>query len=98
MKAFRQGDLVLFYGAKIPDDAMKLDHLTLATGEATGHSHRITEGAAELYQHEGNLYLRVMSSATLTHEQHQNIVLPDGDYQARRQREYTPEGWRSVED
>jgi len=32
-----------------------LSHLTLAEGEVTGHQHRISEGEAELYDHNGIL-------------------------------------------
>ena len=30
----------------------KLKHLVLAEGEVTGHSHKVVEGVAELYQDE----------------------------------------------
>lgn len=77
----------------------KLKHLTLAEGEVTGHAHRITDGEAELYEHEGILYLRVKSeSASLTHEEHKTIELPKGDYEINIQREYSPKGWRYVAD
>ncbi len=45
----RQGDVLI-----IPCDSSgagcKLDHLTLAEGEVTGHSHRISNGEAELFE------------------------------------------------
>ncbi|MDH5510553.1 MAG: hypothetical protein OEZ32_09400 [Nitrospinota bacterium] len=99
MKAYRQGDVILFCGSVIPVGALRLDHLTLAKGEATGHSHRITEGSAQLYEHEGVLYLQVLSDiATLSHEQHERIGLPMDNYMIRIQREYQPEGWTEVVD
>lgn len=67
----------------------KLNHLTLAEGEATGHHHTITEGDAELYEHEGTLFLRVNSEeATLTHQEHNPITIPQGDYEIGIVQEY----------
>ena len=49
-------------------------------------------------------YLRVGPGpgAVMVHERgwdtHAPIHLPPGEYRLRRQREYTPEGWRRVED
>ena len=77
-------------GAK-PEGEMKLlAHLTLAEGEVTGHRHRITRGAAELYQLAvGVMYLKVLSDfATLYHEEHEEIDLPKGDYEVLIEREY----------
>ena len=97
MQPIRQGDVILK-----PTDSLKgkkLSHLTLAEGEVTGHSHRIAEGQAELYEKEGTLYLRVLSpKATLIHEEHKAIEIPQGNWMVRIQREYEPYGWRYVAD
>jgi hypothetical protein len=97
MQPIRQGDVILK-----PTDSFKgkkLSHLTLAEGEVTGHSHRIAEGEAELYEKEGTLYLRVLSpKATLIHEEHKAIEIPQGNWMVRIQREYEPYGWRYVAD
>jgi hypothetical protein len=94
---YRHGDVIIKKTNKIK--GKKLNHLTLAEGEVTGHSHQITEGEAELYEHEGTLFLRVKSEkALLTHEEHEEIVLPKGDYEINKQVEYSPEGWRYVAD
>lgn len=99
MKGYRQGDVAVITGGKIPAGAKKLPHLVLAEGEVTGHAHRITEGEAGLYEKRGVMYLRVSSGeAALTHEEHGRIDLPKGDYIVRRQREYEPDGWRYVAD
>ncbi len=97
MKPIRQGDVIL---QPIADaTGKKLNHLTLAEGEVTGHSHRISNGQAELYERDGILYLRVLSdTATLTHEEHHQIEIPQGNWMVRIQREYEPEGWRYVAD
>lgn len=99
MQPIRQGDVILISVKKTQDEGRKLPHLTLAEGEVTGHSHRISEGQAELYEKDGTLYLRVLSeTAILTHEEHKAIQIPQGSWMVRIQREYEPEGWRYVAD
>lgn len=99
-KPIRQGDVLLLPTAEL--DGKKLLHLILAEGEVTGHRHQITEGQAELYEKDGTLFLRVLSeTATLNHEEHHQIQVPQGTWMIRRQREYQPEArtlWSYVED
>ena len=111
-KPMRQGDVILTLitdPQQAPQPKHKLPHLTLAEGETTGHRHRITEGKAELYEENGTLYLRVLSeTALLSHEEHQAIQVPQGDWLIRIQREYDPDlqhgfglderSWRNVID
>lgn len=93
----RQGDVILTPAKTI--SGSKLSHLTLAEGEVTGHSHRISEGKAELYEKDNTLYLKVLSTeATLLHEEHAAIQIPQGDWMVRIQREYQPDSWRYVAD
>lgn len=67
----------------------KLNHLTLAQGEATGHHHTITKGDAELYEKDGTLYLSVKSEeATLTHQEHNPVTIPKGDWEIGIVQEY----------
>jgi hypothetical protein len=105
MQPIRQGDVILLpvqqtVSAPAPQEqGQKLPHLTLAEGEVTGHSHRISEGQAELCEKGGTLYLRVLSeTATLTHEEHKAIQIPQGSWMVWIQREYEPQGWRYVAD
>ena len=56
MLPIRQGDVILKAITNI--QGQKLTHLTLAEGEVTGHSHRIADGQAELYEKDGTLYLK----------------------------------------
>lgn len=94
----RQGDVLIIPSDKLAKGT-KLPHLTLAEGEVTGHRHRISSGEAELYEREGVLYLRVISpTAILTHEEHDRVTIPQGNWEIRIQREYEPEGWRYVAD
>ncbi|MGL5875519.1 MAG: hypothetical protein ACRC2R_24680 [Xenococcaceae cyanobacterium] len=97
MQPIRQGDVILQFVQNIEGE--KLNHLTLAEGEVTGHQHRISEGQAELYEEDGILYLKVLSEkAILTHEEHQAIEVPKGNWMVRIQREYEPKEWRYVAD
>ncbi|BAZ50819.1 hypothetical protein NIES4103_34360 [Nostoc sp. NIES-4103] len=97
MQPIRQGDVILVPIQQV--DGQKIHHLILAAGEVTGHKHRISEGEAELLQKDGTLYLRVFSpTALLTHEEHEAIPIPQGDWMVKIQREYEPEGWRYVAD
>ena len=91
---YRHGDVIIKTG-KIR--GKRLDHLTLAEGEVTGHSHRV-KGDAELYEHEGTLFLRANDECQVVHEEHNTITLPKGDYEINIQREYEPKGWRYVSD
>ena len=94
----RQGD-VLIIPSETPVTGTKLPHLTLAEGEVTGHRHRISNGEAELFERDGVLYLKVLSpTAILTHEEHAQVTIPQGNWEIRIQREYAPEGWRYVAD
>ena len=99
MKLFRHGDVLLKEVSKKTVKGEKLDHLVLAEGEVTGHSHRITEGNAALYRNGEQTFLRVVSKCgLLTHEEHHQLEIPQGDYEVIIQREYTPDGWRAVAD
>jgi hypothetical protein len=84
---FQQGDVLIKKCTKTK--GKKLKHLTLAYGEATGHHHTITEGEAELYDKDGTLYLKVKSDkAILTHQEHDTVTIPKGDYKVDIVREY----------
>lgn len=102
MQAYRQGDVSIIVLKELPKRAKRVKgEPVLARGEVTGHTHRIVEGRVRLYQLAGLLYLKVLSEfAKLYHEEHEDIVLPRGDYQVSRQREFDPfrEGTRYVMD
>ena len=91
MQAYRQGDVSIMAAKKMPKGARRVQgEPILARGEVTGHTHRIIEGQVRLYQlAAGIMYLRVLSEfAKLYHEEHEDIVLPKGDYEVRQQREW----------
>lgn len=92
MDVYRHGDVLIAPIMSIPENARKRPDLILARGEITGHAHRIEpEGMAELYEYEGNLFLRVLGlPARVVHEEHEPIELAVGMYRVWRQREYDP--------
>ena len=101
---FRQGDLLIQKVEEVPEGAEALKRLTIATGSATGHRHRIRERKSARAYSAGSfekpvLLLEVTADeATLVHPQHDSIVLPKGVYRIWRQREYTEQGNRYVID
>ena len=83
----QQGDVLIKKTIKVK--GKKLPHLTLAKGEHTGNHHTITEGDAELYEYEGTLFLKVISKqAKLTHQEHDVVTIPKGDYEIGIVKEY----------
>ncbi|MBE9117509.1 hypothetical protein IQ249_16540 [Lusitaniella coriacea LEGE 07157] len=97
MKPIRQGDVILKPISQV--QGKKLSHLTLAEGEVTGHSHRISSGEAQLLEKGDTLYLKVLSeTALLVHEEHKPVTIPQGDWMVKIQREYEPQGWRYISD
>ena len=94
---YRHGEL-LIKASRVK--GKKLKHLILAEGEVTSHKHAITKGKAELYEHEGTLFLKCLSECELSHPDHKTIVLPKGEYEVTPQREYIvgDEKYRRVSD
>lgn len=76
---------------KIPSEAKvdseKKDNC-LAYGEVTGHAHRITAGKVDFMKLGSQTFLRVLEEAKLTHEEHNMITLPPGDYEYGITQEY----------
>jgi hypothetical protein len=99
---YRHGDVILTKVNEIPGTATRRHSAVLARGEATGHSHRISDpSGVELFEsHESGVgYLRVLaSSATLIHDEHHSIELPQGEYRFWQQREYSPKEIRRIVD
>jgi hypothetical protein len=104
-----QGDVIFQRLAELPPGvvpAPESDVVTVAHSE-TGHNHSIHDREARLFQRaEADpmvCYLQVSGEyADVVHHRpwdtHETIRLTTGYWQVRRQREYTPEGYRRVED
>jgi len=99
---FRQGDVFIQAVKEIPTNAVKQKanggKVILAEGEATGHAHAVAERNAVLYLVGAAMYLRCLRETEIEHEEHGPIILLAGDYLVRRQREYSPEAIRNVQD
>lgn len=88
------------------------ERVVLQYGEVTGHAHAIhnTKGVVALLERGEKVslvkgmeagrqgFLRVVEKSNLTHEEHSAIVLEPGSYKVTRQRQYTPEALRFVND
>jgi hypothetical protein len=90
----------------------KSANIILAHGTATGHHHTLEtkspvkwfkEGvipstSAKASTLAGEVYVSLPSGGQVTHQEHNTIKLPKGDYRITRQREYSPEAIRNVAD
>ena len=103
MMVYQQGD-VLLLAASLPVGARKNAGRVLAHGEVTGHAHAIHDADVDLFAPgEASIlaerYLRIgAGGATVVHEDHAPIALPEGLYEVRHQREYEPDEIRRVAD
>ncbi len=90
----------------------KSARIILAHGEVTGHHHALEttdcvdwwkQGAISNASQKpttlaGELFVALPSGGVVTHPEHSEITLPFGNYRMTRQREYSPEAIRNVED
>jgi hypothetical protein len=102
-KLYRQGDVLIVPIKNIPKNKLKrTKRCTLALGEVTGHHHTIHAGAVGYADDELSLakFVEVTDSngGALTHQEHDTIVLPEGQYRVIGQVEYTPERLARVAD
>lgn len=103
-----QGDLYVRRSA-IPTDAKPVAPLGgryVVAHSETGHDHYVADDRVTLWDDPQNplvCYLRISGPhADVIHarpfDTHETLRLPTGDWEIRRQAEYTPAGWRRVED
>lgn len=87
---FEQGDVCLIPCKEVSGEKLKTN--VIQEGEHTGHAHRITSGKATIFG-SGNVrsYLRVAKGgATITHEEHLPVKVPEGDYEVKIVRQKDP--------
>lgn len=112
MKTFKkiaaQGDAMLKRIDSLPDgievsNAVNGKHI-VAHSE-TGHNHTVLSRNADMLIDKTNefiAYLHVKEDTELTHERsfntHESLLLTEGYYEIRRQREYVSEGYRRAQD
>lgn len=97
----RQGDTLLRRVKSIPANKIVTKSPTLAYGEKTGHHHTFSQGAAAFADDEKSLaeYVKVTApQAPLTHQEHETINYPCGNWESLKQVEDTSEEVRPVAD
>ena len=108
-----QGDLLIRRIEKLPEGLKRISaekaQYVVAHSE-TGHNHVIDASPnISLYSSGDPMisYLQVIEATDATeallkhlrsYDTHETIKIPAGIFEIRRQREYTPQGWRRVED
>lgn len=107
-KCAAQGEILLTKVEGIPQGAKEHtgdgdDHIV--GHSETGHHHVVNRSEARFYGTEDPFvcYLHVTAEyADLVHRRefdtHETIRIPRGVWRVNRQQEYTPEGWRAVQD
>jgi hypothetical protein len=105
MKQYRQGDVFFKEVKSIPRGGKVRKSGHILEGEVTGHIHRISDRAvlaaeAQVLECGEGLYLNVSAEGgvSIVHEDHKTLELPPGNYEIVRQREYSPEAIRNVQD
>lgn len=107
-----QGDFIIIRVDEIPADVEEMesnsDSVTIAHSE-TGHDHVMERSNVKAYKPKGQeekdiyeLFLNVSAPTEIKHlrsfDTHESIMVTEGKYMVRRQREYTPEGFRRAAD
>ena len=107
-KIAAQGDLLIICVDEIPADVVETKpnngrHI-LAHSE-TGHHHTVSADHVTVLERPGfdfMAWLNVDKATVLEHERsfdtHEALEIPPGNYEIRRQREHTPEGYRRAAD
>jgi len=103
MKLYRQGDVLFKEVKQVPKDGKVRKSGHILEGEATGHIHRVAEAQlteADVLDCGAGLFMKVTGEGgvSIVHEEHNPVVLPPGNYEIVRQREYSPEEIRNVQD
>ncbi len=90
----RHGDVFIFKmnRKKNMSNVKKQKQVTLALGEVTGHSHKLSSNE-DILICDSNPEFKIFEmngSGILTHEEHSEIILPPGQYISIIQMEYDP--------
>lgn len=108
-KLAAQGDVLFEKIEKLPEglEPVKAEKgYLIVTHSETGHHHVVLERSAQMLIDKTNsfiAYLNILEPCEITHmrnfDTHRPIAFDKGDIiKVRRQREYTPEGWRKAQD
>ncbi len=107
-KQAAQGDMLITQIDDLPDEIVKMEHedgVFVCTHSETGHNHVVQSQGVEAYKSSNDefiMYLVVNEPTELKHlrgfDTHKPITISPGKYIINRQREYTPKGFRMVQD
>jgi len=107
-----QGDVQFFKRDKLPAGLKQdpaINNVIVVTHSETGHNHvmeidRKDDPAVEMFTGDNPLisWIKVNRPTSLDHQKsydvHESIMFDEGVYEVRRQREYTPNGFRRAQD
>jgi len=112
-KMAAQGDFIILRIPSIPANVERLapdasGRIVVAHSE-TGHDHVMVADRVEAYKPAGvkevdlyEMFLSVKAPTEINHlrsfDTHETLLVPEGDYMVRRQREYVAEGFRRAQD
>lgn len=102
-KQARQGDILFIKVAELPEKVKEVKDGIVAHGEVTGHAHRLeVGGGVALLEEEGGdgttKFVTADKEWKVKHDEHGAIDFAPGIWEARRQREYSPEEIKIVAD
>lgn len=109
-KVCAQGDVMIIRIDRAPDltDYQEVPHengRVIVTHSETGHHHVLDRPSGKMFTHKDDRlksFLVLSETTNLVHlrenHTHESITMPPGNYKVIRQREYTPEGYRQVQD
>jgi hypothetical protein len=85
----QQGDVLIKRVDDLPAgcEIIEKDKLTLALGEATGHSHTVESQGAILFSFGTKKYMTLKEPAVIKHQEHKEFTVPAGTYEIDQVRE-----------
>jgi len=111
-KMAAQGDFVIIRLQELPTDLVPFEPeggVYVVAHSETGHNHVMTMDRVKAFQKPNvkpadlyEMFLKVAVPTEITHlrshDTHEALLVPPGDYIIKRQREYIPEGFRRAAD
>jgi len=96
----RQGDVVIIAIDKLSEKAKRVDSITLALGEKTGHHHTMFGGGLAVLEEDGRIAseFSIEEDQVLTHQEHDPITIPKGTYMSVIQQEFLGNELKRVAD
>lgn len=87
MDWIRHGDVILERVEFSAREFKKCEEVVLAEGKVTGHFHRLQGQLLVTELKNNERFVRCEQDAVLSHEEHDTLVIPKGEYRVLLQRE-----------